>query len=84
MNVSLHPHAQVRLVERGATEAEVIATVEDGASSPAKFGRTKFVRNFAFNAEWRNKPYATKQVEAIAVAVNQDNWLVITVIVRFF
>jgi hypothetical protein len=29
MGVKLHPHAQARLIERGATKAEVIATVEE-------------------------------------------------------
>jgi len=39
MTVRFHPHARARLVERGASEAEVIATVEQGESFPAKFGR---------------------------------------------
>jgi hypothetical protein len=38
MTVGLHPHARARLAERGATEAEVIATVEQGEQFPAKFG----------------------------------------------
>ncbi len=83
MGVKLHPHAQARLVERGATEAEVIATVQSGATFPAQLGRTRFRQNFAFNAEWRGRFYTTKQVEAISVKENED-WLVITVIVKFF
>ncbi len=82
MTVRLHPHAQERLVDRGATEAEVIATVESGERFPAKFGRTGFRRNFAFDGEWRGRRYATKQVETYAV--EEDGWLVITVIVRYF
>jgi hypothetical protein len=82
MRITLHPHARARLVERGATEAEVIATVQEGETFPAKFGRTGFRRNFAYNSLWQGKPYATKQVEAIAV--EEDGWLVITVVVRFF
>jgi hypothetical protein len=42
MKVSLHPHAQDRLHERGATEEEVIATIERGERFPAKHGRTEF------------------------------------------
>lgn len=53
MNVNLHPHAQARLAERGATLQEVIETVESGKASPAKFDRVQFRRSFAFNAEWR-------------------------------
>ncbi len=78
----IHPHARERMAERGATEAEVIATVQAGERFPARFGRTGFRRNFVFNAEWRGRRYATKQVEAYAV--EEDGWLVITVIVRYF
>ena len=82
MNVRLHPHARERLIEQGATEAEVIATVETGERFPAKWDRTGFRRNFAFNSEWRGRQYATKQVEAYAV--EEEGWLVITIIVRYF
>ncbi len=69
--------------ERGTTEDEVRATVERGEQFPAKFGRTGFRRNFPFDAEWRSRHYGTKQVEAYAVQEELD-WLVITVIVRYF
>ncbi len=80
--VRLHPHAKGRLDERGTTEAEMIATVQEGESFPAKLGRTGFRRNFVFDGQWRGKYYATKQIEAFAV--EEDGWLVITVIVKFF
>jgi hypothetical protein len=60
----------------------VIATVEAGETFPAKFGTTGFRRNFVFDGEWRGRRYATKQVEAYAV--EEEGWLVITVIVRYF
>lgn len=82
MVVRLHPHAQARLSERGATEEEVIATVQMGEQFPAKFGRTGFRRNFSYHGEWRGKKYETKQVEAYAV--EENGWLVITVVVKFF
>ena len=83
MTVRLHPHAAARALQRGATEDEVRATVETGEQFPAKFGRAGFRRNFPFGAQWRGKMYATKQVEAYAVAEGSD-WTVITVIVRYF
>ena len=83
MKVRIHPHALERLAERGATADEVAATVESGEQFPAKFGRTGFRRNFAFNGEWMGRRYATKQVEALAVE-EEDGWLVITVLVRYF
>lgn len=83
MNVRLHPHALQRLVERGATELEVNATVESGERFPAKFGRTGFRRNFVLGKEWLGRRYATKQVEAYAVE-EEKRWLVITVLVKYF
>lgn len=82
MKIRLHPHAMERLSERGATEEEVVATIQTGERFPAKFGRTGFRRNFPFHGEWRGKRYTTKQVEAYAVA--EKGWLVITVITRYF
>ena len=83
MSVRLHSHAEDRLAGRGATDAEVIATVEGGERFPAKFGRTGFRRNFPLNTEWRGRRYASKQVEAYAVKEG-GGWLVITVIVKYF
>ena len=82
MDIRLHPHARARLEERGATEDEVRATVESGERFPVKFDRVGFRRNFVYNATWRGCFFATKQVEAIAV--EEEGWLVITAIVRFF
>jgi hypothetical protein len=39
-------------------------------------------RDFPFNGSWRGRADATKRVEAYAV--EEDGWLVITVIVRYF
>jgi len=83
MSVRFHPHALGRMEERGATEEEVRATIEQGERFPAKFGRTGFRRNFPFDDEWRGRYYRTKQVEAFAVQEGPD-WLAITVITRYF
>lgn len=82
-SVRLHPHASARLAERGATEAEAIATVETGETYPAKNGRTAFRRNFRGPWAWRNRTFDTKQVEVYAV-FEDDAWLVITALVKFF
>jgi hypothetical protein len=82
MNIHLHPHARARLAERGASEEEVVSTVHTGERFAAKFGRTGFRRNFSFGGEWRGRHYAVKQVEAYAV--QEDGWLVVTVIVKYF
>jgi len=83
MAVRFHPHAQERMKERGASEDEVQAAIEQGEQFPAKFGRTGFRRNFAFDSQWRGRHYRTKQVEAYAVQEDSD-WLVITVVTRYF
>jgi len=83
MAIRFHRHARERMAERGATEQEVTAAVEGGEQFEAKFGRTGFRRNFVFEKQWRGKSYKTKQVEAYAVR-QDDDWLVITVIIRYF
>jgi hypothetical protein len=83
MAVRFHPHARERMKERGATEAEVIATVEQGECFPTKYGRCGFRRNFPFGGTWLGRWYKTKQVEVLAVEEGGD-WLVITVITRYF
>lgn len=55
------------MAERGATEREVINTVNLSERFPAKFGRTGFRRNFAFSGEWLGRAYSTKQIEVYAV-----------------
>ena len=83
MTIIIHPHAKERIRERGASEKEVVLTVEEGEKFPAKYGRIGFRRNFPFEGQWRGKKYGTKQVEAYAV-LEQGKWIVITVIVRYF
>jgi hypothetical protein len=82
MDVRLHPHARERIAERGATDGEVVVTVRSGERFPAKYGRTGFRRNFVFESERRGRYYRTKQIEAFAV--QEDGWLVISVIVKYF
>jgi Domain of unknown function (DUF4258) len=81
--IRFHPHARERADERGATDREVEATIAQGEQFPARFGRTGFRRNFPFDSEWRAKHYRTKQLEVFAVREGSE-WLVITVITRYF
>ena len=69
--------------ERGATEEEVEAAIREGERFPAKFGREGFRRNFRFDGTWRRRRYGMKQIEAFAIWENGD-WLVISVIVKYF
>ncbi len=83
MKIELHPHAMQRISERKVTEKEVMETVTRGERFPAKFGRTGFRFNFNYNGTWRGKKYSVKQIEAYAVK-EDDRWLVITVMSKFF
>ncbi len=71
------------MAQRGATAKEVAETIQNGEQFQAKFGRTGFRRNFLFEKRWRNEYYKTKQVEVYAVQ-NDKDWLVISVITRYF
>ena len=83
MVVGFHPHALERMAQRGATEEQVVATIEHGERFEAKFGRTGFRKNFVFEKLWCNRYYRNKQVEAYAVK-EEESWLVISVITRYF
>jgi len=82
VKVRFHPHALERMLERGATEDEVRAAIESGERIVAKYGRSGFRRNYPFDSEWQGKWYANKQLEVYAV--EEQDWLVITVIVKYF
>jgi hypothetical protein len=71
------------MLERGANEAEVAATIREGEQFPARFGRQGFRRNFVFEAVWRGRRYHIKQIEVFA-AWEDGDWLVISVIVKYF
>ena len=83
MAVRFHPHALERMAQRGATEKEVRNAVVKAERFEAKFGRTGFRRNFVFEKQWQGKYYKTKQIEVYAVR-EDDDWLVISVIARYF
>ena len=79
----IHPHAADRMAMRGASDDEVFATLRSGERFPAKHGRTGFRRNFPGPFSWRDRMFDTKQLEVYAVFEN-DEWLAITVIVKYF
>ena len=83
MAIRYHPHALERMKERGATEDEVETIVKQGEQFPTKFNRTGFRRNFPFNNMWRGKYFENKQIEVYALSEG-DDWLVISLITRYF
>lgn len=83
MSVIIHSHAIQRALERGAKKEQITDTVDNGEKFPAKFNRTGFRKNFHHNSIWNGKKYATKQIEEYCVNEN-GNWVVVTVIVKYF
>ena len=81
--VEFSPHAREKMRDRGALENEVQAAILTGKPEPARKGRTMFRKNFAFNARWRGKQYAVKQVVPV-VAEEADRLVVVTVFVHYF
>ena len=77
------PHAQERLILRGATEAEARTAMLEGERLPARRGRAAFRKNFPFHAEWKGRYYEVKQVMPVVVEEN-DAMVVVTVYVFYF
>lgn len=76
-------HAREQIVERGASEDEVIETIRTGENVPAKRGRQGYRRNFQYDRLWGGRTYAIKQVLAI-VAEETDALIVVTVYTFYF
>jgi hypothetical protein len=83
MPVRIHPHAEIRMSERGVLLEEIEETIKSGEEFDAKYGRLGFRKNFSFGKEWRGTLYSVKQVEIYAVK-EDAGFLVITVISKYF
>ena len=76
-------HARWQMLERGASEGEVIETITRGERVPAKHGRVAYRRNFQYGRLWGGKRYAIKQVMPI-VKDEGSQVAVITVYTFYF
>jgi len=81
--IELSPHAREKMLDRGASDAEVEVAIQAGDSEPARKGRLMFRKNFPFNRDWRGQHYAIKQVAPIVVE-EADRLVVVTVFVYYF
>jgi hypothetical protein len=71
------------MLDRGTTQAEVLAAIRGGGLEPARKGRVMFRKNFVFGRSWRGKHYAIKQVAPV-VAEETNRLVVVTVFVYYF
>ena len=83
MAILIHPHARERMEERGATEAEVITTVNKGEKFPARHARVGFRHDFAFESYRDGRFFRVKQVVVFGI-MELGDFIVITVVVRYF
>ena len=81
--IGFSPHAREKMLDRGATEAEVKTAIRTGSPEPARKGRLMFRKNVPFNGYWRGKHYAVKQVAPV-VAEEPNRLVVVTVFVYYF
>ena len=81
--IRMSGHARDQLVFRGGTEQEVIETIRTGSWQPAERGRLECHKDFAFNAIWNRRFYATKRVRPIFVE-ELEVITVVTVYVYYF
>ena len=76
-------HARVQCAERGATEAEVVKAVREGARELARSGRELYRLNLTYGCRWQSKLYAVKQVAPV-VKEEPEEIVIITVYVFYF
>jgi len=76
-------HAYDKMIDRGASQHEVIDAILKGSVEPARKGRWLCRKNFPFNSYWRGKFYSVKQVSPL-IAEESDHLVVVTVFVFYF
>lgn len=70
------------MIERGVEEQEIIEAIRSGEELPAKLGRKKFRKNFAYGKEWGGRVYRTKQV--VPVTVEDDRGIIVVTVLSVY
>lgn len=81
--ISISRHARENMHYRGATEQEVVKTIQSSPWQPAELGRMECRKNFVYEQDWNGRFYATKQVRPIFVE-EPNEIVVVTVYVYYF
>ena len=82
-SIRLSGHSRDQLAFRGATEQEVVEAIQTEPWRAAESGRVECRKDFAFNAIWNRKHYATKRVRPIFVE-EPGEIIVVTIYVYYF
>lgn len=81
--IRLSGHAKDQVVYRGTSEKEVIEAIRTSRWQPAGLDRHECKKDFAYDREWNNVHYKTKQVRPIFIEEEKEI-VVITVYTYFF
>lgn len=81
--IRLSTHAERYLERRGFTAAEVEQTIRQAPWRTARKRRMECTRDFAYNAIWNGRRYATKRVRPIFVE-EEHEIVVVTGITYYF
>ena len=76
-------HARQQLIERGASQEEVVRAIREGKAENAKRGKLMYRLNVEYGKIWGDKYYRIKQVAPV-VAEEDDRIVVVTVYTFFF
>ncbi|MBY0435408.1 MAG: DUF4258 domain-containing protein [Cyclobacteriaceae bacterium] len=82
MNIRIEPHTLLRANERGASEDEIIETINQGSDLIGKLGRIGKSKVFDFNNVRNGKFYEHKKLEVFYV-IERDSIVTITVYVFY-
>lgn len=81
MKIRIEPHTIKRAEERGASEEEIVETLQSGELIAAKGNRLAKSKIFSFQQIRNGKFYEEKKIEVVYVV---ENGLIITVTVYVF
>ncbi|GAA4748334.1 DUF4258 domain-containing protein [Flavisolibacter ginsenosidimutans] len=82
MEIRIEPHTLEKAKERGASEKEIIETLQSGTAVKAKAGRLAKSKIFSFNMERLGKFYEEKQIQVI-YAIENNAMITVTVYVYY-
>jgi hypothetical protein len=81
--IRLSAHARENMLARGATEQEIVEAIQTVPWARAELGRLESRKDFAYERNWNDRFYTTKQVRPIFVDEAQEI-VVVTVYVYYF
>ena len=81
MKIQIEPHTLIRAIERGATEYEIIETINNGINILGKSGRLGKSKVFLFENERNGKYFIEKKLDVYYLI---ENDIIITITVYAF